>query len=297
MIRNKQQNCSSGGMSSKRGKGSVGGGEAGKKAKTTPDAGEKSVSEKSQATRTCRNPFEKSKSKETEFFVREVKDKRMTKNGPEFLIGWRDFPLESDDTWEPISNLTGSEHMICEFQKQHELDYAAKTAAVLKQVADRRKTMHEKNTSTTLDNTADDIQEARDDNGCDDAEEEDDNEDEEHGEGRAASGVQRKRRQERSFYFTTEAVKRMHSKEGGILTAMCQVGGHVECKKTITMPNGGTQGLLQHFLRCHTSPHPGETRVTHFFQWSLKVFIWSILKEKSMMRKHKSLNLAFWMTS
>ena len=32
------QNCSSGGMSSKRSKGSVGGGEAGKKAKTTPDA-------------------------------------------------------------------------------------------------------------------------------------------------------------------------------------------------------------------------------------------------------------------
>jgi hypothetical protein len=207
----------------------VGGGEAGKKAKTTPDAGEKSVSEKSQATRTCRNPFEKSKSKQTEFFVREVKDKRMTKNGPEFLIGWRDFPLERDDTWEPISNLTGSEHMICEFQKQHALDYEMKTAAVLKQVADRKKAMNEKNVSTTLDKTADDIQEARD----------------------AASGVQRKRRQERSFYFTTEAVKRMHSKEGGILTAMCQVGGHVECKKTITMPNGGTQGVLQHFGRCH----------------------------------------------
>jgi hypothetical protein len=237
-------------MSSKRAKGSVGGGEAGKKAKTTPDAGEKSVSEKSQATRTCRNPFEKSKSKQTEFFVREVKDKRMTKNGPEFLIGWRDFPLERDDTWEPISNLTGSEHMICEFQKQHALDYEMKTAAVLKQVADRKKAMNEKNASTALDKTADDIQEARDDNACDDAEEEDD-EEEEHGEGRAASGVQRKRRQERSFYFTTEAVKRMHSKEGGILTAMCQVGGHVECKKTITMPNGDTQGVLQHFGRCH----------------------------------------------
>jgi hypothetical protein len=55
--------------------------------------------------------------------------------------------------------------MICEFQKQHELDYAAKTAAVLKQVADRRKGMNEKNASTVLDNTADDIQEARDDNG------------------------------------------------------------------------------------------------------------------------------------
>ena len=43
--------------------------------------------------------------------------------------------------------------------------------------------MNEKYARTALDNTADDIQEARDDNGCDDAEEEDDNEDEEHGEG------------------------------------------------------------------------------------------------------------------
>jgi hypothetical protein len=55
-------------------------------------------------------------------------------------------------------NLTGSEHMICEFQKYDEFDYT-----------DRRKAMHEKNTSTSLDNTADDIQEARDDNGGDDA--------------------------------------------------------------------------------------------------------------------------------
>ncbi len=51
------------------GKGSVGEGEAGKKAKTTPDAGGKSVSEKSQATRTNRNPFEKSRSKQTQYFV------------------------------------------------------------------------------------------------------------------------------------------------------------------------------------------------------------------------------------
>jgi hypothetical protein len=71
--------------------------------------------------------------------------------------------------------------MICEFQKQHELDYTAKTAVVLKQVADRRKTMNEKNVRTVLDNTSDHIQEACDDNRCDDTEEEDDNEDEEHG--------------------------------------------------------------------------------------------------------------------
>ena len=49
--------------------------------------------------------------------------------------------------------------------------------------------MNEKYVRTVLDNTADDIQEARDDNGCDNAEEEDDNEDEDHGEGRTASGV------------------------------------------------------------------------------------------------------------
>ena len=39
-------------------------------------------------------PLEKSESKQTEFFVREVKVKRLTKNGPEFLIGLRDFPLQ-----------------------------------------------------------------------------------------------------------------------------------------------------------------------------------------------------------
>ncbi len=65
----------------KRGKGSVGEGETGKKAKATPDEGGKSVSKKSQATCTSKNPFEKSKSKQTEFFVREVKDRRMSKNG------------------------------------------------------------------------------------------------------------------------------------------------------------------------------------------------------------------------
>ncbi len=46
-------------------------------------------------------------------------------------------------------NLTVSEHMICEFQKQHELDYAH-----------RRKGIHEKNANMVLDNTVDDIQEA-----------------------------------------------------------------------------------------------------------------------------------------
>ena len=107
----------------KRPKGSVGEGESGKKTKETQYAGGQSVSEKSQDTRTSWNLFEKSNSK-SQYFVREVKDRRMTKNGVEFLIGWCDFPLDKDDTWEPITNLPGSEHMIAEFQKNWEEEYS-----------------------------------------------------------------------------------------------------------------------------------------------------------------------------
>ena len=59
------------------------------------------------------------------------------------------------------------------------------------------------------------------------------------------------RRQARSFYFTTSAVKRIESKEDGSLTVMCQVGGHVQCSNIIPMPNGGTHGVSQHFLKFH----------------------------------------------
>ncbi len=82
----------------------MGEGEGGKRAKSTQHAGGQSVSEKSQVTRTSKNVLEKSNSK-TQYFSREVKGRRMTKNGVEFLIGWRDFPLDKDDTWESITNL------------------------------------------------------------------------------------------------------------------------------------------------------------------------------------------------
>ena len=49
------------------------------------------------------------------------------------------FLLKKMILWEPITNLRGSEHMICEFEKQHELDYTDKTASVRKQVDDRKK--------------------------------------------------------------------------------------------------------------------------------------------------------------
>ena len=47
-----------------------------------------------------------------EYFFDVVKDRRRSKNGVEFLIGWSDFPNIKYDTWEPITNLQGSEHMI-----------------------------------------------------------------------------------------------------------------------------------------------------------------------------------------
>ena len=145
----------------KRAKGTVGDGAAGKKAKATEQPGGQCVSEKSQATRTSKNVFEKSNSK-TQYFVREVKGRRMTKNGVEFLIGWRDFPLDKDDTWEPITNLRGSEHMIAEFHRNWEEQYKIKTSEQLQSVIDKRNTRNEKNAQTQRErDTAADMDEAR----------------------------------------------------------------------------------------------------------------------------------------
>ncbi len=76
--------CCDDAKQTKRATGTVGEGAEGKKAKATHHPGGQSVSEKSQDTRTSKNVFEKSNSK-TQYFVREVKGRRMTKNGVEFL--------------------------------------------------------------------------------------------------------------------------------------------------------------------------------------------------------------------
>ena len=66
-----------------------------------------------------------------------MKDKRSGKNGVESLIRWRDFPLDNDDTLEPITNLPGSEHMIDEFNKRFAEEYTIKTAAALEAVIEK----------------------------------------------------------------------------------------------------------------------------------------------------------------
>jgi hypothetical protein len=186
----------------------VGEGVSGKKAKATQHAGGQYVSEMSQATRTSKKVFEKSNSK-TQYFVREVKDRRMTKNGVEFLIGWSDFPLDKDDTLEPITNLPGSE-----FQSNWEEQYKIKTSEQLQSVIDKRNTRNEKKVQTQRErNTTADMDETRADGDDDD---EGGNSEDEHGEyvdgtGNEGDGTdsQSKRRQTHSFYFTTGVVKRM----------------------------------------------------------------------------------------
>ncbi len=189
----------------------------------------------SQDTRTSQNVFEKSNSK-SQYFVREVKVRRMTNHGVEFLIGWRDFPLDYDDTWEPITNLPGSEHMIAEFQKRWQEEYKIKTVDQLQSVIDKRNTGNEKNTQTQrVRNTTDDMDETRTDGDDDD---ESGYSEDDHAEDEDGTASHSKRRQTHSSYFTTGSVKRMESKEDGNLTVTCQVGGHAQCDNVIPMPNG-----------------------------------------------------------
>ncbi len=60
-----------------------------------------------------------------------------------------------------------------------------------------------------------------------------------HGTAGAAKQPGTQRRKLRSFYFRTGAVVRTTADNGRDVTARCQVGGHVDCKKILIMPNGG----------------------------------------------------------
>ena len=119
--------------------------------------------------------------------------------------------------------------MIREFNEQWEKDYMRTTAETLEAQAARRKRAAEQNEE---EDGGDDEEE--------DGESEDDNEDG-HGSGGAAKRPGTQRRKLRSFYFRTGAVVRTTADNGRDVTAQCQVGGHVDCKKILSMPNGGTQ--------------------------------------------------------
>ena len=205
-------------MGKRSDKTNTGEGGKGKKGRTvSDDAGGKSLSDtstsagvKSTAIRTSVNIFEASKSDKPQYFVDKVKDKRRTKgNNLEFLIGWRGFPDPNHDTWEPLHHLSGSEHMIREFNQQWEKDYVRKTAETLEAQAARRKSAAEQNAQR------EDIDEAMGEGGGDEEEdgECEDGYEDGHGSAGAAKRPGTQRRKLRSFYFRTGAVLRMWWKQ------------------------------------------------------------------------------------
>ena len=120
---------------------------------------ENSTGGKSCATLTSNNPFEASRSEMPQYFVDLAKDKRTKNNNLEFLIGWRDFL--NHGMWEPLAHLTGSEHVIREFNKKWEQDNLIKTAETLQAVIYRRNAALEKNAERACDSqTAADITKA-----------------------------------------------------------------------------------------------------------------------------------------
>ncbi len=183
-----------------------------------------------------------------------VKDKRMTKNGPEFLIGWRDFPLERDDTWEPISDLTGCR---CILWKRR---WRTVTSSLVLSFM-----------NTCMKNLA--------------------------GDGSIKQSWFGKGNERSEFPVSSahESVKSARKSVREDLELRWVTNLSEERKRFYLIATLAPNCCLS--VTTNTSPRPGKTRVTYFFQWSLNVFIWIILKEKSMIRKYKSLNLAFWMTS
>ena len=105
-------------------------------------------------------------------------------------------------------------------------------------VIDKRNTRNEKNAQTQRErDTTDDMDEARADGDDDDEGGNSEDEDGEYEDVAGSAGDRTasnsKRRQARSFYFTTGAVKRMQTKEDGNLTVTCQVGGYAQWIRTL----------------------------------------------------------------
>jgi hypothetical protein len=231
----------------------TGEGGKGKKGRTvSDDSGGKSFSDtstsagvKSTVIHTSVNIFETSKKDKPQYFVDKVKDKRRTKtNNREFLIGWRGFPDPKDDTWEPLGHLLGSEHMIREFSQQWEKDYVRKTVETLVSQTVRRKVQPSRVTrGRTLTRQWEKVEVMKRKTGNLTTTMRMGN-----GNGGTVKRSGTQRRKLCSFYFRTGAVVRTTTDNGRDVTAQCQVGGHVDCKKLLIMSNGGTQVVQSRYL-------------------------------------------------
>jgi len=88
--------------------------------------------------RTPNNPFESSK--DTEYTPLRIVARRLQeiqagpnkgKNGEHFRVVWEGFSQEKDETWEPIENLYGHEHLVNDYEvwlKAHNLELDKKDA-------------------------------------------------------------------------------------------------------------------------------------------------------------------------
>ena len=137
------------------------------------------------------------KKRQAQYFVDVMKDKRTKNNNLEFLIVWCDFPDPVHDTWDPLAHLSGSEHMIREFNQKWEQDYVRKTAETLQAQTDRKRIAHEKNAQRA------DIYEAMGEGGGDEEKDGESEDDDEDGQGTGLEGKRpgTKGRKQRSFYF------------------------------------------------------------------------------------------------
>ena len=94
------------------------------------------------------------------------------------------FPNPIHDTWEPLAHLTGSEHIIREFNKEWEQDYLIKPAETLQTVTVSRNSDLEKYTKKVCEGqTTTDIEETMGEGGGDDDEEGESEDEDEDGEG------------------------------------------------------------------------------------------------------------------
>ena len=85
--------------------------------------------------RTPQTPFDA----QATYEVCAIEAKRRKRGNTEYLVLWKDCP-PSDNTWEPLENLQGSEQLVNQFEKEWQANYDAAEAQA-SQDRERRRQM------------------------------------------------------------------------------------------------------------------------------------------------------------
>lgn len=237
-----------------------------KRKSTCSDGGQKT-------RRTAANPFEKAKPTDEEFYVENVLARRLVKGGGvEFLIKWLNYG-DSHNTWEPLSNLAGSENMVAEFnerdreerQRDEELQKeqrAIKKAEKAQQDADAAAKQVRRDAVSSEEESSEDS----------DAESERTHTKKvslhcprTHAPCQAPADLPclflTQVWKSRSFFWTTRAAQR--EERDGETYMRCLAGGHDKCKSIIKLSGTSTTAVNLHFQNCHPELH---ARISVFTQ-------------------------------